>query len=122
MHLNQIVCRLHTLDETPVRRGTSEPFSLVHWLLSPWVFMPKDDMPSKSVEDNRLDFVCIDHVASLVEQDMLPFFLLSIYVTQLTRSYQRAAYIDLLFSYFRSRVRSVPFDYSLTPLCPIEYQ
>ena len=74
------------------------------------------------VEDVCFYLVPTDHVALLVEPDMLPFFLLSMRVAQRAGSYRDVAYNDLLFLIFTRRVRFVSFDYSLTPRCPIECQ
>lgn len=55
----------------------------------------------KRVMDDAFSLVSVDHVALLGEPDMLPFFLLSMYVTQLAWSYRDVAYNDLLFSFLR---------------------
>ena len=61
----------------------------------------KYSIPVERVADRCLYFVSVDHVALLVEPDMLPFFLFSIHVTQRARSYRAVAYNDLLFSILR---------------------
>lgn len=98
MHRNQIPCRLHTLTETLFRRGTSEPLSVCHWPKSAWVSITQDGNLMGRVMEERFSLVSVDHVALLVERDMLPFFLVSMHVTQRAWSYRDVAYNDLLFS------------------------